>query len=158
MKLITYFPNCPNLDSLVLSYNQVPKFKLDFVNHFQKLEDLYLYNNPIQNIPNEIFNQQYSNVYQDVRNYLQDLQRTCKKIQTYFIKGKPSKVMQLLLELSKKLEDSKLRNHASLIAARFAMNERQYMKGTVTPDGYRVKQVKILGSLQYLLEEVEVIL
>ncbi len=79
----------------------------------------------------------------------------CEKIQSLYRMGKLSKAMQFLLDLSKKLEDAKLRNDANLIAARFAVNEHRFMRETMTNDQYQVEQVK---SLQYLLEEVEKIL
>ena len=67
------------LQSLDVSGNQIQDISLDFLNAFPSLTDLYLYNNPIQIIPKEIFEKQNTSVLENVRHYLEDLKKEATK-------------------------------------------------------------------------------
>ena len=62
------------LSTLYLSRNKISQFNLAFLQKLENLKKLYLYENPIQNIPKEIFDKN-QNVLEPVRNYLEDLQQ-----------------------------------------------------------------------------------
>jgi len=61
------------LTLLHLWENQIIEISLDFLNYFPKLQYLYLANNPIQNLPREIFDKQLRNVLPEVRHYLEGI-------------------------------------------------------------------------------------
>jgi internalin A len=69
---ISFLKDLKNLQSLNLSENQIQDISLAFLNHFPKLENLYLSGNPIQNIPKEIFDKQ-GNILKEVRDYLSSI-------------------------------------------------------------------------------------
>ena len=68
----SFLEKLSQLQTLVLSSNQIQEFTLAFLNNFPKLDTLYFSHNPIQNIPQEIFDKEYQNVLEPVRNYLED--------------------------------------------------------------------------------------
>jgi Leucine-rich repeat (LRR) protein len=75
---IHFLEKLTNLTHLYLSWNQITWISLAFIHSFPKLEELILSNNPIQNIPKEIFNKEYQNVLKEVRNYLEALEEDGK--------------------------------------------------------------------------------
>lgn len=86
-KIIEIFPltSLKNLTYLNLSHNQVQNISLDFLNSFPKLEGLFLFGNPIKNIPTEIFDKK-RNILEDVRNYLE--QQAKEQTPSYLWEGK----------------------------------------------------------------------
>jgi internalin A len=68
-----------SLQSLDLERNRISDISLLFLRKLPDLQVLNLYNNPIQNIPIEIF-EKSRNVLTDVRNYLEDLEKTGKDL------------------------------------------------------------------------------
>ncbi len=76
---ISFLKGLTNLISLNLGKNQITNIFLSFLNQFPKLVTLYLYGNPIQNIGKEIFYKKYSNVLEDVRNFLEDAEKGTAK-------------------------------------------------------------------------------
>jgi internalin A len=66
------------LTRLILWNNQIQEITLDFLNRFPQLETLYLHDNPIKNIPEEIFT---SGNISAMRHYFEDLEK--QQIQTY---------------------------------------------------------------------------
>ncbi|MCG8330775.1 MAG: leucine-rich repeat domain-containing protein [Chitinophagales bacterium] len=72
LKPIQNFNNLQNLD---LSGNQIQKIDLTFLNTLKALTELYLSDNPIQNLPKEIFDKT-KNVLSPVRHYLEDLEKS----------------------------------------------------------------------------------
>ena len=69
---ISFLKGLINLTFLNLYFNEISNISLDFLNSLPKLEKLTLRNNPISNIPKEIFSN-YENALQPVRNYLEDI-------------------------------------------------------------------------------------
>lgn len=67
---ISFLQGLQNLTSLDLSGNQIQDISLDLLNNFPQLEKLKLNNNPIQNIPQEIFREH--DCLKEVRHYLED--------------------------------------------------------------------------------------
>ncbi|MEZ4772292.1 MAG: COR domain-containing protein [Bacteroidia bacterium] len=57
----------PNLQHLYLQNSQIKNLRIG--SDFEKLEYLYLYGNPIENIPKEIFDKERENVAEPVRDY-----------------------------------------------------------------------------------------
>ncbi|TAE14202.1 MAG: hypothetical protein EAZ95_10290, partial [Bacteroidetes bacterium] len=64
-----------NITDLSLSKNQITHISLEFLNSLPKLEKLYLYKNPIENLPEEVFNRD-GNVLPEVRAYLKSIAKT----------------------------------------------------------------------------------
>lgn len=56
---LTAIQNLKDLKVLDLNNNQLNKLSISFLNELSNLEELYIYDNPIQNIPQEVFNQPY---------------------------------------------------------------------------------------------------
>lgn len=84
---IRYLEKLTSLTSIDLSKNQITDISLYFIRCFPQLEGLYLYANPIQNIPKEIFDKR-GNVLKEVKNYLEDLEKGSaenKEIKVVFI-------------------------------------------------------------------------
>ena len=69
-----------NLEALNLSDNQILAIDLAFFNELLKLKVLYINNNPIQNIPKELFNQGNKNVFKRVKDYLQSLEAESREL------------------------------------------------------------------------------
>ncbi|MEZ4825736.1 MAG: COR domain-containing protein [Bacteroidia bacterium] len=61
----------PNLQHLYLQNSQIKNLRIG--SDFEKLEYLYLYGNPIENIPKEIFDKEKENVAEAVRDYFQSI-------------------------------------------------------------------------------------
>ena len=83
---ISFLKSLNQLQTLDLSDNQIQDISLDFLSYFPKLKKLYLYDNPIQNIPEEIFNKSLENIG-DVRNFLEDQKKA----------SKPNKTLKIIL-------------------------------------------------------------
>ncbi len=75
---ISFLQSLTNLTNLDLGINQISDISLDFLNHFLKLNKLELHNNPIKNIPKEIFNKR-ENVLKQVRDYLEGISKGSTK-------------------------------------------------------------------------------
>jgi len=67
---ISFLQGLSNLTTLNLWNNQISDISLSFLDSFPKLKELQLYENPIQNIPKEIFDKEQENVLTEVRDYL----------------------------------------------------------------------------------------
>ncbi|TAE07511.1 MAG: hypothetical protein EAZ95_18335 [Bacteroidetes bacterium] len=70
---ITPLQKLINLKKLILVSNQITHISLDFLNALPHLKELYLYGNPIQNLPKEVFDKK-ENVLPEVRAYLESIQ------------------------------------------------------------------------------------
>jgi GTPase SAR1 family protein len=69
-------PNLVNLTQLIyldLVHNLIPEITLLWLNQLPSLKILYLYDNPIQNIPAEVYNKQGKNVLKAIRDYLESI-------------------------------------------------------------------------------------
>ncbi|OUD12421.1 leucine-rich repeat domain-containing protein [Thioflexithrix psekupsensis] len=101
------------LTGLYLWNNQIQEITLDFLNHFPQLETLFLSENPIKNIPEEIFT--FGNV-SAMRHYLEDLEK--QQIQTYQAKvilignGRVGKTCLLKRWLDKTFDEKEPSTHA----------------------------------------------
>ncbi|WP_375562611.1 COR domain-containing protein [Bernardetia sp. OM2101] len=60
---------------LALGSNQILSISVKLINRFPNLHRLWLYDNPIQNIPKEIFNKKYEDVFKPVKDYLEGIEK-----------------------------------------------------------------------------------
>ncbi|TAE15606.1 MAG: GTP-binding protein [Bacteroidetes bacterium] len=74
----SFLQSLNQLQYLELSKSIISNISISFLKNFPKLQYLYLHNNPIQNIPQEIFNKN-GNVLSEVRHYLEDLEKGKQK-------------------------------------------------------------------------------
>ncbi len=65
-------PPLPSLVTLDLAFNELSHISLEFFNHFPELDHFKLYNNPIKNIPDDIYDKNINTLH-DVRNYLEKI-------------------------------------------------------------------------------------
>jgi len=78
---ISFVEKLSNLTVLYLSDNQITAFTLEFLNNFPKLEELYLYGNPIQNIPKDRLGEdKLTNVLVEVRDYLESITKGSREL------------------------------------------------------------------------------
>ena len=72
--------NLENLNFLDLANNQLIDTTLDFLKSLENLESLYLFNNPIETIPVEVFNQENEDVFQKVKDYLTSIEDNSQEL------------------------------------------------------------------------------
>jgi GTPase SAR1 family protein/predicted transcriptional regulator YdeE len=77
IKQLEIFGTFPRLRTIDVSQNQLTTFSLALAdsNYFPCMESLYLYGNPISNLPKEVFDKERANVWEEVSILLRSLQK-----------------------------------------------------------------------------------
>ena len=117
--------NLKQLQSLYLEGNQIAEFPNALLNSLPKLKSLYLFDNPIQNIPIELYGQQYSDSYSKVKDYFMSLS---KPEEIY-----PSYEAKLLLVGRGQVGKSEL-------AEALSAPNYQFIEGRPSTEGLKIKQ------------------
>ncbi|OJJ19161.1 hypothetical protein BKI52_20325 [marine bacterium AO1-C] len=76
---ISFIQNLSQLTYINLGKNQIENLSSDFFSHLPNIRTLYLYSNPIQNIPQEVFNKRYGDVSKEVKDYLGSTQKVADR-------------------------------------------------------------------------------
>lgn len=72
---VSFLENLTSLHSLNLANNLITEIPFKLIKKLPKLNNLFLYGNPIKNIPEEIFNKTYENVFQEIKDHFDSIEK-----------------------------------------------------------------------------------